>query len=189
MEIKINLNMESFFEDYDEEIGEPAGGYSLVENIENQIISTVSEKVFKIVEKNIDSQIGDLVKSKINEKTESVFNDFIDKEIKITDRYGDCKETGTVKEVIKKRFDNFLTDQVNDQGNTASYGKTSTRIDFLIEQQLNKHTAKFMSTAVNTVADKLEETLTEEFRDMIGDKIATKIGLNKLMPKMIKGKK
>jgi len=176
MEIKFDLDLDFYDED----------GTSINESIKSTIINGIIDRIYKSVKGNYVSEINELIKKKVEVLIEKTFDSFLEQEITITDRYGDAKEIGNVKEIIKHRFDNWLGEKVDSQGRTGSYNSKYERINFIVEQQLQNHSQKFVQEAVTAVADKLEKTLSEDLRTMIGQKISDKIGLNKLLPKMIK---
>jgi len=177
MEIKFNLDLDDFYIDEDS---------SLKDEIKNKIVNMAVEKLYQKIENNYEDQVSDIINNKIEALVENTFIGFIEKHIILTDKYGSKIEEGTVIDLIKKRFDKWLSEKVDKNGNVSTYDAAYTRITYLIEQQLNKHSQRFVSDAVETISSKLEKTLSEDLRDAIGKKIADKIGLNKLLPKMIR---
>jgi len=177
MEIKFNLDLDDFYIDEDR---------SLKDEIKNKIVNMAVEKLYQKIENNYEDQVSDIIKNKIESLVENTFKDFTEKTVIVTDKYGSKKDEGTVEELIKKRFDKWLLDGVDNDGRIVNYNPSYTRIEYLIESQLNKHSQRFVSDAVGAIASKLEKTLSEDLRDAIGKKIADKIGLNKLLPKMIR---
>lgn len=108
---------------------------SVNETIKQNIIDAVVGKIQGNVEKKVEGKINDIIDktiiNKINKMTEKLFNDFMNKKISLTDGYGSvikCYET--VTDVIKERFDNFMTETVDEKGNTysGSYGQKHKRL-------------------------------------------------------------
>jgi len=176
MEIKFDLDLDFYDED----------GTSINESIKSTIINGIIDRIYKSVKSNYIDEINKTIKTRVEGLVEKTFDGFLEQEVKITDKYGDTIEIGNVKAIIKNRFDKWLGERVDSQGRTGSYDSKYERIIFIVEQQLQKHSHKFVQEAVTAVADKLEKTLSEDLRTMIGQKISDKIGLNKLLPKMIK---
>lgn len=164
----MKLNLEVELDWIDEEM-------NLDDTIKQSIISSVVGKIqgeiSKRVEKEINASIDATVLSVINGKTESVFDDFMNREICISDRYGDkIKVYPKMEDLIKERFDNFMTQMVDESGKTtdSSYGTRSRRIDFVVDNQLKKFADKFTTDTVKRVS--------EEIRLHVADGLQTKLG-------------
>lgn len=186
MKLELDISLEGIAEDYDGQ----EYSYSIEEHLRHDIISKVIEKLFTAVKDDYRTDIDKIISERIEKLTEETFNTFIDKEIKVTDDYGSLKWTGTIHDLIKEKFDEWLLGTVDKQGRSSDsrYEILQSRVNFIIDERLKKHSEQFVQRAVTEVSDKLEETLSEDLRDMIGKRIADKIGLNKIMPKMIKKK-
>jgi hypothetical protein len=184
MKLELDVALEGIIESPDGE----EYSYSIEDHLRHDIIQRVIERIFNAVKDNYEKQINDIIEKKVAELTEKTFSDFLVREISVTDTYGSVKWSGTVEELIKRKFDEWLLGTVDEKGRSATshYDKLQKRVNFLITTQLEKHSNEFVQRAVTEVADKLEKTLSEDFRDIIGKKIADKIGLNKLLPKMLK---
>ena len=156
-------------------------GFSLKETIENKIVTEVINRCYKVASEKIEVQISSKIMEQVEKKSNEVFDDFMNRPIVVTDRYGDPVETGTIKTILKSKFDKWNDEKVDERGSVKGYGANKTRLEWLIESQLMKYGDEFVKKAVKEVSTKLETTLTDNLRDMIGKKIAEKIGLNKLL--------
>lgn len=177
--LEMDLNLDLFNED----------GVPMKEGIENRIINKITDKLYKSVKENYDIKIGEVVVEKVDQLLDNTYKEFLEQEVRITDSYGDYKETGNLKAILKARFDKWLNEQVNESGRSKGYGETYTRLTWAIEGQLKTHSKQFVQDSVDAVVEKLEKVLSDDLRNTIGERIAQKIGLNKLLPKMKKGLK
>lgn len=179
MRLEMDLNLDLFNED----------GVSMKEGIENRIINKITDKLYKSVKEKYDIKIGEVVLEKVDQLLNNTYKEFLEQEVRITDSYGDYKETGNLKSILKARFDKWLNEQVNENGRSGGYGKKDNRLTWTIEEQLKTHSRQFVQDSVDAVVEKLEKVLSDDLRNTIGERIAQKIGLNKLLPKMKKGLK
>ena len=183
MEIKVNINLD-FMEELFNEDGESIG-CSLSDAVRRDIISQVTDRVFDIAKVSLNEEINKSVANKMTELTEKTYQQMMDMSVKVTDQYGDVKEEGTIKELIKNRFDNWLEEKVDDCGKTG-YRADKTRLAYYIQKYGISIADKRMQDSMQKITKDLEEKLSDDFREIIGQKIADKIGLNKLLPKKLR---
>lgn len=164
----MKLNLEIELDWIDEES-------NLDETVKQNVINSVVAKIQKGVEEKVTSKINDTIDKtvigKINSMTESIFNDFMNREISLTDNYGSAiKVYPNVEAIIKERFDNFMMETVDEKGNTytGSYGSKYKRLTFVIDKQLQEFANKFTTDAVKQVS--------EEIRKHVSDGLTTKLG-------------
>ncbi len=164
--MKLNLEVELDF--IDDEM-------NLDETIKQNIIDAVTSKIQSAVEKQVSEQINKIIDSttvgKINEMTENLFNDFMNREVTINDGYGErVKCYPNVNAIIKERFDNFMNQKVDSKGiiSTSSYDTKFNRLEFIIDKQLKDFADKFTTDAVKAVS--------EEIKIQVKDGLTTKLG-------------
>ena len=148
---------------------------NLDDTIKQEIINGITNKIEKNitsqVEGKVKAQIDDLTVSKIDDLVDSMFKDFTSKPVAITDGYGDVyKEYETMTHLIKSKFDNFLTQSVDDKGRTdnSRYGNKYTRIEYMIDKQLKDFADKFTKETV--------EKVSAEIKNHVKDGLTTKLG-------------
>lgn len=165
----MKLNLEIELDWVDEES-------NLDETVKQNVIDAVVNKIQTNVEKQVSGKINDIIDKtiidKINLMTESIFNDFMNKEVQLTDSYGSkIKSYPDVTAVIKERFDNFMNEQVdkdNGKSNPGSYTARTPRLQYIIDEQLKKFANDFTTSAVKQVS--------EEIRKHVSDGLTTKLG-------------
>ena len=164
--MKLNLEVELDWIDEEMNLDD-----TVKQSVINSVVNKIQAKIESQVENSINTIIDKNVVTKINKMTEKLFNDFMKREITITDKYGDvikCYKSTT--EVIKERFDNFMTQTVDEKGQTydGSYGQKYQRLTFIIDKQLKDFANTFTTDAVKKVS--------EEIRLHVKDGLTTKLG-------------
>ena len=82
--MKLNLEIELDWIDEEMNLDE-----TVKQHVIEAVVNRVQEGIEKKVENKINQTIDTAVLAKINEKTETLFNEFMDREICISDKYGD----------------------------------------------------------------------------------------------------
>ena len=177
----MKLNLEIDLDWIDEEKG-------LDETVKEQIIEGVVSKVQKNlgekVEQKINSIIDTTIVDRINSLTDEVFDDFVNKEVCLSDKWGDkIKCYPTLKDLLKERFDNFLTQTVDEKGNSydGNYGQKFTRITFIIDKQLKDFANKFTTDAVKQVSDEIKVHVKEGLTTKLGAELMNVLKVNEML--------
>lgn len=159
------------------------------EFIDNDLKIQVTEKVADLIYKKLENEMAINISKVVNEKLDllisKTYNNFLNEDIILTDDYGDEKSRGKLKDIIKKRFDRFMTEEVDERGRASGYGCSLTRMEYFIETQLKNHTEKFTKDTIKRVTEELEKQLEKDLKNAIGDTIVKKIGLKNLLPKKV----
>lgn len=152
----------------------------------NKISSTIN------VKDKVESLINDVVSNRVNDVVDRKMNEFVteyfDKQIIVTDDYGEEKFKGTIIDRIKSNFDGFLLQKVNDKGERHNHNSyhhktnTYTRIDFLINERLEKLQSSFMeeslkkiNESMKTYVDKVDESVQQEIKNAVQARIGEKL--------------
>ena len=177
----MKLNLEIELDWIDEEKG-------LDETVKEQIIDGVVSKIQKQIETKIETKVNAVIDTtivaKISEKTDSLFEDFINRPVTITDRYGDkIKVYENMSDLIKERFDKFMEQKVDEQGRStdSSYGKTFARLDFIISKQLNDFANKFTTDAVASVSAEIKQHVKEGLTTKLGAELMKVLKVNEML--------
>lgn len=177
----MKLNLEIELDWIDEES-------NLDETVKTQVIDAVVSKIRKTIEskvsETIDSTISETIINKINEMTENLFNDFMNKQVSITDGYGSVvKVFPDVTAVIKDRFDNFMTQTVNEEGKAydGNYSKKYTRLTFIIDKQLKDMADKFTTEAVKQVSSEIKTHVQNGLTAKLGAELMKVLKVNEML--------
>lgn len=183
----MKLNLEIELDWVDEES-------NLDETVKQNVIDAVVNKIQKNVETKVEAKINDMIDKtivvKINTMTENLFNDFMNKEIQLTDNYGSTiKSYPNVTAVIKERFDNFMMETVDEKGNTytGSYGTKYKRLTFIIDKQLQEFATKFTTDAVKQVSAEIKLHVQDGLTTKLGSELMKVLKVNEML--QIDGKK
>lgn len=177
----MKLNLEIDLDWIDEEKG-------LDQTIKEEIISSVVSKIQAGIEKKLEDKINQLIDStiidRINKKTDELFAEFVSRQITLTDNYGSKIEVyESLEALMKKRFDNFMTERVDEKGNSSSsnYGKHFSRIDFIIKHQLETFAKEFTTNAVKRVSEEIKEHVKDGLTQKLGAELMTVLKVNDML--------
>ena len=158
------------------------------DTIKQNVIDSVVAKIQKNVETKVEAKINEIIDKtiivKINEMTESIFNDFMNKEISIADNYGSkIKMYPNIYAVIKERFDNFMVESVDDQGRTSndSYGRKFKRLEYIIDKQLQSFAKEFTDNAVKKVSEEIKVHVTNGLTTKLGAELMKVLKVEKML--------
>lgn len=192
----IELDLNSFIENVDQEsyeAGCSGNGAACSEiNIEKVIIDMATQQARKelkaevdkkIIEK-LDKELFQHAKYKIDDFLNKSLETFIDKPIIVTDHWGDVIEKGSISDILKERFDKFWTEKVDSNGNTSGYSTVGTRIEWLVDQRIQKMSEKFTKDILKNIISETEKYLTEAVKTEISSTLADNIGVSKLIEKI-----
>jgi ribosome-associated toxin RatA of RatAB toxin-antitoxin module len=177
--MKLNLEVELDWIDEELNIDE-----TIKQNIIDSVVNKIQSKIELSVEGKINKIIDKIVISKINTMTEKVFNGFMKREITISDSYGSkIKVYPTIEALIKERFDNFMTQMVDEKGNTSesNYGSKYKRINFIIDEQLKSFANKFTTDAVKTVSDEIKQHVKDGLTTKLGAELMKVLKVNEML--------
>lgn len=161
---------------------------NLDETVKQNVIDAVVNKIQKNVETKVEGKINEIIDktiiSKINTLTENIFNDFMNKQITLSDNYGSAiKVYNNVYEIIKERFDNFMEQTVDEKGQTytGSYGTKYKRITFIIDNQLQAFAAKFTTDAVKQVSEEIKQHVKDGLTNKLGAELMKVLKVNDML--------
>lgn len=177
--MKLNLEIELDWIDEENNLDE-----TVKQEIINSIVGRIGDKIEKQIEKKINVSVDDIVTGKVNTLTENMFNDFINRPISISDRWGDTvKSYNKLSDLIKERFDNFMEQSVDDNGktDTSSYGTKYKRLEYIIDKQLKDYANKFTSDAVKEVKDEIKAHVQEGLTTKLGVELMKVLKINDML--------
>lgn len=152
------------------------------EAVRNAVIERLVDKVSNEFYPEIEKQASARLAASINELLAKLTDRFMNKEIIVTDNWGDVQEKhANVNDLLKTKFDAFLTQKVDKNGNSGScsYGGAKyTRIDFFIDQRIKEHADRITKQIASEMDAKLASKKAE-FMAEAGVQIAKKLGLDK----------
>lgn len=154
------------------------------QNIIDAVVNKIQAKTEDKVKSAIDKIIDETTVKKINEMTEAMFNDFVNRRVTITDSYGSkIKVYESVNDIIKERFDNFMTQKVDNEGKTSSssYNSTASRVEFIIDKQLKDFANKFTTDAVKSVSEEIKQHVKDGLTTKLGAELMNVLKVNEML--------
>ena len=156
---------------------------SLTDLVKQQIIKQAA----KLLEQQALKELSGIVKKKFEECIGNAANELLERwfetSITVTDRWGDELEKGSIKDLLKKRFDEHWLTKVDSLGRTDRCGGY-TRIEWLIGKHINKHCEKFADDLATEVKKQVEEIMTDKLKLALGDEIVNNIGVPKIVKRL-----
>lgn len=177
--MKLNLEVELDFIDEQMSLDE-----TVKQNIINGVVEKIQAKVEKQVTEKIENAINETTEKRINQLTDSLFADFMNRPVTLRDPYGrDLKCYDNVEAIIKERFDNFMTQTVDEEGNTttSNYGRTMPRVTFVIQEQLTRFANQFTTDAVKKVSAEIQEHVKDGLTQKLGTELMKVLKVEKLL--------
>lgn len=196
MNISIDLSEFNFCNgDFDGEEGCNGEGGSFQDFLIHKIMEKITDgvKIESIVNarltKIIDGHVKDGLIHEISLLSERMMSDYLNREIAITDRWGNEKERGTLRELIHKKFDSMLKEMVNENGNPASSydDDKRTRVEHIVKHVLDSRIKEFTKNAVKEVETAVENKLTDELKNAVGKNMVENLGVPRIMESINKG--
>lgn len=177
MKFKIEVELNEIDEDY---------------TIDETVIKEIVNKVVQKVSTNIQPEVIKKAANKFNFAIDSFIDDtltnFLDRKIRITDNYGSVKdEYENVEEMLKEKFDNFMTQRVNSNGEPVSskkcsHGRFDTKIEHMLNSEFKKYKYEFKDICC-TMAKKMKSEVLDTVKNTYADE-ATEVFLNEILPKI-----
>lgn len=168
--MKLNIQVEI---DWLEEDG------SIDDEIQQQIITGVKQAIskdcLKLVEQKTQQAIDDGMKSAISlmqDKVSDFFEDWLNTEAVITDRYGDKMEEGSLRDIIKREFNNCMNEKVDSDGKRSSYGTKYTRLEFITGKKVSEVVDGYLSKYGKDIDSTIKTTIEKGIKSRVSDKFA-----------------
>lgn len=148
--------------------------------IVDAVVAQVSEKVVGEIKKQ---SVGE-VNAKLDALVEQTYDSFLNKGVTITDRWGEVKKKDiTIHGLIKEKCDDWLMKKVDSGGKEESYNANYTRMEWIVNNQLNKHTKEMSDKLVKQVGEEIKRYVNESVKSAIGEKLVKEIGLEEIINK------
>jgi len=158
---------------------------SLDDTIRQQIIDNVVSSTKKKVNENLDEIVLKAAQKKADDMCNEMIVDFLDKKFDQTDQWGDEVRTNvSVRDILKKSFDEFWNEGVDENGRTSSgysYGSKHKRFQWMIDQRIKEHSEQFAKTLTRDTENKIKSNMKKTLADKIGNKLVKEFGFDKLL--------
>lgn len=157
--IELDLNLGGY--DYDDNY------ISLEESIKDEIVKSLSKKIEGNVLNDIKEKALRQVEIRIDEVVNNLLKEMFEKEVIITDKWGDIKKKGSVKEIVKDKIDNVFTENVDGNGKITNYGGLP-RVEYLIDKTVKDN----ISSMTRDLDMKIKNMVKSQMEEVNKEKIA-----------------
>lgn len=152
---------------------------SLDDEVQNQIISGVKQAIskdcMKLVEQKTQKAIDDGMTSAVSlmkDKVSVFFEDWLNNEATITDRFGDTVEKGSIKDIIKREFNNCMNEKVGSDGKASGYGAKYSRLEFVTGKKVKEVVDSYLSSYGKDIDKTIKATIEQGIKSRVSDKFA-----------------
>jgi hypothetical protein len=156
------------------------------QTIKDALVEKVIEKINESSVEDIAERAQKAMTDRANQIVDSAYEHLLGKTISVTDEWGKViKEYSSAEEMIKQRFDHFMSERVDSNGSKSNYGD-GTRLDYIVKKQLEKITKEFTEKAVKEVAEKIKVTLNDSLKEKLGGRLIDMMEIDKMIAKQLK---
>lgn len=173
MKLNITVDLEWLGEDGD-----------LDKEVKDQIIngvkSAISRDCLAKVEKEASQQINQAItesivaaRKAIEQKAVKFADDWLEKEVTITDKWGDTQDCLTITDLIKRTFDGLMEKKVDENGRfTDSYSSKTRLIHWLTDKRVQDVVQQKLKVINKDIDSKIAEYVNEGIRQNVANKFA-----------------
>ena len=152
----------------------------LKEEVIGAVVQHIAKRFSNEMFKEVEKKASDELAAKADGIMTRLIDRFTKREIKVTDAWGDVKEEyENVDELLKSKFDKFLTQTVDRNGksvSSCSYGDKYKRLDYILDKRIKERADELTKEIVASV-DKKIETQKAKIHQLAIEKIAKKLDL------------
>ena len=175
MKLNITVDLEWLGEDgdMDAEIK-----HEIISGVKNAISRDCLAKVEKEASTQINQAINESIahaKKVIEQKAIKFADDWLEKEVTVTDKWGDVQDCLTITDLIKRSFDKTLEKKVDSSGNFSNDYNSVPLVKYLMGKRMEelvqariKPLQKDIDTAItNAVNAGIRKNVSDKFAEMI----------------------
>lgn len=175
--MKLNLEIELDWIDEDSTLDE-----TVKREIVNRVVKLVKEQVEKSALEKTEKLVHNRIEKLVDKNVNQFFRNYLKQSVAVTDKWGDTVQTyKSLKELVKEKFDNFLTEKVDKDGRAGGYNANMKRIDYLIDVQIKGFAKTFSDETVTKVRKEVEVQLNDSLKKKIGGEITQLLKIDKML--------
>jgi len=181
MTIKTELDLGDYHDgdsEYEGETLEQAIISSIVTEAKSKL--NIKETVDKIIEEQMDMSIKDA----IGKWAENLIENYLDKEIVVTDKYGESDFEGTVRQRINKQFEDVWEQKVDKNLKKTNQYDGKPRFERMVENIVSEYSVKFVKDTEKEVTEAVKQQLNGDLKIAIGKGVIENIGISKIIDGM-----
>jgi hypothetical protein len=150
--------------------------------IDEVVQHKLTQEIIKKISPQIKNQLFMDTADRIDKTITSILEDFLTREVVVTDKWGDVKERHeSVNELLKEKFDKFLSEPVDKNGKPSKGCSINdhNRIEYLLtkkmESLIDTKVNKFSDNLVYKVNKQIEAKLNESVKRKISETLLKKV--------------
>jgi len=148
-------------------------------DVQSQIIggvkNAISKDCLKLVEQKTQKAIDDGMASAIalmQDKVSDFFENWLNTEATVTDKFGDPIEKGSLKDILKREFNDCMNEKVDSNGKPNSYGAKYSRMEFLTGKKVREVVDDYLSNYGKDIDKTIKTTIEQGIKNRVSDKFA-----------------
>lgn len=144
----------------------------LSSGIQQRISDTVTRNLEKEAKKAFENSVANADEA-IKQRALQFVEDWLNKEVEITDKWGDVKESCSINDLIKRRFDDLLLKKVNDKGEFSdNYNANHRLIDWLTSKKIELQVNDALKHYNRDIDKNIKEQIDSGIRERVSDQFA-----------------
>jgi len=159
---------------------------AIQQEIKNDIISKVTTNMTKKIEASIEGNMAEKITKLVDDVSNNMIGSFLERKISITDKWGkEIISDTSIEKILKTKLEEFWMSKVDDKGRSGynSYGKVLPRFEWMVDEKVKKQSERFAKELTTDTIDKIKTHVTEEMKEMIGQKFVKEFGVKALIEK------
>lgn len=176
MKLNITIDLEWLGEDGDMDAEVK---HEIINGVKNAISRDCLAKVEKEASTQINQAINESIataKKAIEQKAIKFADDWLEKEVTITDKWGDVQDCMTITDIIKRSFDKTMEKKVNSDGNFTNDGYNSMplikylmgkRMEELVQAKIKPLQKEIDTAIINAVNAGIRKNVSDKFAEMV----------------------
>ncbi|WP_156170957.1 hypothetical protein [Yersinia aldovae] len=173
MKLNISVELEWLGEDgdLDAEVKQ-----EIISGVKNAISRDCLAKVEKEASAQINQAINESIsvaKKAIEQKAIKFADDWLEKEVTVTDKWGDVQDCLTITDLIKRTFDGLMEKKVNNEGSfDVGYGNGTRLITWLTDKRVQDVVQEKLKGINKDIDRQITEAVNAGIRKNVSDKFA-----------------
>jgi hypothetical protein len=151
--------------------------------IKEQVLAGIENRVSKKVLSELSNRVAERIDGITNDAVNALLEKWLDREITVTDQWGDLREKGKVSDIIKARFDDFWAQKVDNYGKTG-YGASTPRYQWFLNSKVEEECQELSKRLAKDVDAHMRKTLNAELCKKVSRKLVDAIGVDQMIDEM-----
>lgn len=175
MKLNISVELEWLGEDgdLDAEVKQ-----EIISGVKNAISRDCLAKVEKEASAQINQAINESIsvaKKTIEQKAIKFADDWLEKEVTVTDKWGDVQDCLTITDLIKRSFDKTLEKKVDSRGNFSNDYNSMPLVKYLMGQRMEELVQAKIKPLQKDIDNAIANAVNAGIRKNVSDKFAEMI--------------